>query len=138
MNGVDTRLKEIIQEGADELCCEILELEVMADRACRCCVQYPHLCLDCRCELHRQQRKPCKLAGNTICIPTQHSSHIPGPATRAFKAMQQSAFGQHGRPRFKGYRPLDSVEGKTNSSSIRWQDGRVVWKELDIGPSTVN
>ncbi len=31
MNGGDTRLKEIIQEGADELRCEILELEVMAD-----------------------------------------------------------------------------------------------------------
>ncbi len=63
-------------------------------------------------------------------ITTQYGSHIPGPATRAFKAMQQYAFGQCGRSRFKGYRQLDSVEGKTNTSGIRWQDDGVV---LEVG-----
>ncbi len=34
---------------------------------------------------------------------------------RAFKAVQQYAFGKRGRPRFKGFRRLDSVEGKADA-----------------------
>jgi hypothetical protein len=34
---------------------------------------------------------------------------------RAFKAVQQYAFGKRGRPRFKGFRRLHSVEGKSDA-----------------------
>lgn len=56
-------------------------------------------------------------------------------ATRIFKATQEYAFGKHGRPRFKGtMRPLHSLEGKNNSTGIRWhQDtGCVTWNKLTL------
>ena len=51
-------------------------------------------------------------------------------ATRAFQAVQQYAFGRRGQPRFKGRHQMDSVEGKTNGSGIRWRDDRVEWLGL--------
>lgn len=48
---------------------------------------------------------------------------------RAFRAVEQYAFGQRGRPRFKGKRGLHSVEGKANSV-IRYTEGAVHWKGL--------
>lgn len=53
-------------------------------------------------------------------------------ATRAFKAMQRHSFGFNGRPRFKTYNQLDSVEGKSNNAGIRWKDNCVVWFGLVI------
>jgi putative transposase len=53
-------------------------------------------------------------------------------ATRAFKAVQQHAFGNRGRPRFKGRNQMDTVEGKSNASGIRWRDGRVEWLGLKL------
>lgn len=53
-------------------------------------------------------------------------------ASRAFKAVQQHAFGRRGRPRFKGYNQLDSVQGKNNISGIRWKADRVEWKGLQL------
>jgi len=53
-------------------------------------------------------------------------------ATRAFKAVQQYAFGKRGRPRFKGINQLDSVEGKTNTSGIRFKDDHVEWLGLNL------
>jgi putative transposase len=53
-------------------------------------------------------------------------------ATRAFKAVQQHAFGKRGRPRFKGRNQMDTVEGKSNASGIRWRDGRVEWLGLKL------
>lgn len=53
-------------------------------------------------------------------------------ATRAFQATQQYAFGKRGRPRFKGKNQMDSVEGKSNASGIRWRDGRVQWLGLNL------
>jgi len=42
-------------------------------------------------------------------------------ATRVFAAIQAYAFGQRGRPRFKGkHRPLHSLEGKSNAAGVRW------------------
>lgn len=42
-------------------------------------------------------------------------------ASRAFSAVQAYAFGQRGRPRFKGkHRPLHSLEGKSNAAGVRW------------------
>jgi putative transposase len=53
-------------------------------------------------------------------------------ATRAFQAVQRYALGKNGRPRFKGRNQMDSVEGKTNKSGIRWRDGRVKWLDLSL------
>ncbi len=54
-------------------------------------------------------------------------------ATRVWKAVSEYAYGQRGRPRFKGaHRPLHSLEGKSNKQGIRWQaeTGCVVWNGI--------
>jgi hypothetical protein len=48
--------------------------------------------------------------------------------TRAFRAAQKVLFGQARKVRFKGRNQMDTVEGKSNETGIRWRDGRVVWK----------
>lgn len=53
-------------------------------------------------------------------------------ASRAFQAVQQYAFGKRGRPRFKGRNQMDTVEGKSNASGIRWRDGCVEWLGLKL------
>ena len=53
-------------------------------------------------------------------------------ATRAFKAVQQHSFGKRGRPRFKSKNQMDSVEGKSNASGIRWREERVEWLGLKL------
>ena len=53
-------------------------------------------------------------------------------ATRAFKAVQQYGFGKRGRPRFKGRNQMDTVEGKSNASGIRWRENRVEWLGLKL------
>jgi len=53
-------------------------------------------------------------------------------ATRAFKAVQQHSFGRRGRPRFKGKNQMDSLEGKSNASGIRWREECVEWLELKL------
>ena len=53
-------------------------------------------------------------------------------ATRAFKAVQQYAFGKRGRPRFKGKNQMDTVEGKSNKSGIRWREPCVEWLGLEL------
>jgi len=53
-------------------------------------------------------------------------------ATRAFQAVQQHALGKKGRPRFKGRNQMDTVEGKTNASGIRWRGDRVEWLGLTL------
>lgn len=53
-------------------------------------------------------------------------------APRAFQSVRQYALGRRGRPRFKGRNHLDSVEGKTNGSGIRWRDGAVEWRGLRL------
>jgi len=40
--------------------------------------------------------------------------------------------GKHGRPRFKGYRQLDTVEGKSNQAGLRWREGTVEWTGLTL------
>src|SRR5258708_2118188 len=55
-------------------------------------------------------------------------------ASRAFEAVEQYHFGKHGRPRFKSYGQLDSVEGKTNTSGLRWYEEGV--KQGDTTIST--
>jgi hypothetical protein len=53
-------------------------------------------------------------------------------ATRAFKAVQQHSFGRRGRPRFKGRNQMDTVEGKSNRSGIRWREPCVEWLGLKL------
>lgn len=53
--------------------------------------------------------------------------------TRAFRAAQRYQFRTGGRPRFKPkWRMLDSLEGKTNASGLRWRDGRLQWSGLTL------
>ena len=55
-------------------------------------------------------------------------------ANRAFKAVQRIALGQAKRVRFKGKNQLKSVEGKTNTTGIRYNEntGHVLWKGLNL------
>jgi transposase len=57
---------------------------------------------------------------------------IQALASRVFRAAQRHAFGKAGRPRFKNYGQVDSVEGKNNSAGIRWRDGRIEWNGLSL------
>jgi transposase len=61
-------------------------------------------------------------------------------ASRAFDAVQAYHVGKRGRPRFKGRHQLDSVEGKTNTSGLRWvqvdaRHGQVEWRRGKDGGS---
>ena len=48
-------------------------------------------------------------------------------ATRAYHAAKEYILGKKGKPRFKGKNQFDSVEGKANTSGLRWKDNQVVW-----------
>lgn len=49
-------------------------------------------------------------------------------ATKAFKSADEYLYGNKGKPRFKGYQRIRSIEGKSNVSGIRWKGGYLVWK----------
>ena len=49
-------------------------------------------------------------------------------ATRAFQAAERWACGRGGRPHFARVGEVESVEGKTNLSGIRFRDGFILWK----------
>ena len=51
-------------------------------------------------------------------------------ASRAYGAANRLLVGKARRVRFKGRHQLDTVEGKTNTSGIRWCGDRVEWKGL--------
>jgi hypothetical protein len=51
-------------------------------------------------------------------------------ASRAYRAANRLLLGTAHRVRFKGRHQLDSVEGKTNTSGIRWCEDHVEWKGL--------
>jgi hypothetical protein len=55
---------------------------------------------------------------------------VQAVASRAYKAVNDYLLGKKGRPRFKGRNQFDSVEGKTNTSGLRWKDNRVDWNVL--------
>src|SRR5271157_5137928 len=62
------------------------------------------------------------------------SLSIQKMASRAFRAVQGYRFNAKGKPRFKGKGSFDSVEGKTNTSGIRWQaeTQTVAWLGLTL------
>src|SRR5215468_4680596 len=51
-------------------------------------------------------------------------------ASRASRAANRLLLGQARRVRFKGRNQLDTVEGKTNTSGLRWCGDRLEWKGL--------
>jgi transposase len=51
-------------------------------------------------------------------------------ATRAYKAVEKVLFGQAKSVRFKGKNQMDSVEGKSNKSGIKWKGEAVEWSGL--------
>jgi putative transposase len=51
-------------------------------------------------------------------------------ASRAYAAANRLLLGRAKRVRFKGKHQLDSVEGKSTTSGIRWCENRVEWKGL--------
>lgn len=53
-------------------------------------------------------------------------------ASRAFNATVFYAFGKRGRPRFKGKGWFDSVEGKTNTTGLRWRGRHLQWTGLTL------
>ncbi len=53
-------------------------------------------------------------------------------ATRVFAACNRYAVGLGGRPRFKGRHQFNSLECKTNAAGIRYRDGWVMWRGLEI------
>lgn len=53
-------------------------------------------------------------------------------AQRMFKATQRYTFGKAGRPRFKKYGQVHSVEGKNNKAGIRWCSDHVEWSGLSL------
>lgn len=48
-------------------------------------------------------------------------------ATKAFKSADEYLYGNRGKPRFKRYQRLRSVEGKSNATGIRWRNGYLIW-----------
>jgi hypothetical protein len=53
-------------------------------------------------------------------------------ATRAFQAVEKVLFGKAKSVRFKGKNQMDSVEGKSNKSGIRWKGEFVEWSGLQL------
>ncbi len=53
-------------------------------------------------------------------------------ASRAFAAANEWLLGKRGRPRFKGYRQMDTVEGKSNQAGIRWRRDHIEWFGINL------
>ena len=53
-------------------------------------------------------------------------------AQRAFQAVQQYCFGVRGRPRFKGFRGVRSLEGKSDAAALRWRDGHLCYGGMKL------
>jgi putative transposase len=53
-------------------------------------------------------------------------------ATRAYRAVNDYFLGKRGRPRFKGYNQVDSIEAKSNKAGIRWRTDHVEWSGLNL------
>lgn len=53
-------------------------------------------------------------------------------ATRAFRAFEKYMFLESKRVYFKKYGELNSLEGKSNGTGIKFQDDKLVWNKLEI------
>ena len=54
-------------------------------------------------------------------------------ATRAFQAVEKVHYRKAKRVNFVPNGELVSVENKSNTTGLRWKDGRVVWGEINLG-----
>ena len=54
--------------------------------------------------------------------------------TRAFQAAKRVLLGQAKRVRFKGQNQLDSLEGKSKRSPMKWRNEAFAWKGLTLRP----
>ncbi len=53
-------------------------------------------------------------------------------ATRAWKSFERLMFHQAKKVNFKKFGEMDSVEGKTNGTGIRFKDNQLIWNGLNI------
>ena len=53
-------------------------------------------------------------------------------ATRVFKAFEKYMFHESKKVYFKKYGELNSLEGKSNGTGIKFQDDKLVWNKLEI------
>jgi Ni/Co efflux regulator RcnB len=58
-------------------------------------------------------------------------------ASNLWKAYDKLLFGDGGKVHYKKYNSLNSLEGKSNKTGIKFKDGKVVWKGLEI-PVKIN
>jgi len=77
----------------------------------------------------------------SFAVKCKNSSHIgehldthttQKTGTRAFDAVMKHLVGKRGRPRFKSEGRFRCLESKTNKNGIRYRDGFVVWKGLEL------
>ncbi len=74
----------------------------------------------------RQCRHNCWIKDHLGSVETQTISN------RAFRAVQQYSFGKRGRPRFKSFGRLHSVEAKSNKACITFRDNAIQWMGLTL------
>ena len=55
-------------------------------------------------------------------------------ATRAYKAFEKLMYNQGKKIRFKRHGEMNSIEGKSNSTGIRYKEGHVIWNGLVLQP----
>ena len=60
------------------------------------------------------------------------SNTVQKLATRAYKAAEKVLFGKAKKVRFKGKNQLDSVEGKSNKTGMRWKGDSIEWSGLKL------
>lgn len=78
------------------------------------------------------EQTTCKCKNNTW-IKYKLDAHTQQKiAERAFLALKEYLLRKRGKPKFKKYGTIHSVESKTNISGIKYRDGTIVWKGLDI------
>jgi transposase len=88
----------------------------------------------------RERYDLCEYAIHSYSTHLRHSwigDHIDSNtaqklATRAYKAVEKVLFGRAKKVRFKGTNQMDSVEGKSNKSGIRWKGQSVEWGGLQL------
>ena len=80
-------------------------------------------------DIHNYVKKLCKSTWLANHIDSSTAQKI---ATRAYEVVKQYALGKRGRPRFRAYKRFSSIEGKSNAAGIRFVDGMVKWKGLEI------
>ena len=71
---------------------------------------------------------------NSCWIGEHLDAHVTQKlGTRVFWVAQRYQFRKGGRPRFKSHwKALESVEGKTNATGVRWRNGHVEWNGLSL------